>query len=130
MNGVFAVILGMAHIISMTSIMTLMAILESAMILLSLNQLQLPQLPKSTLLLLHPLKNGWRNEPTMDEPSSKTITLGKSSQCLQDHLPPHSWSNQWHDTLSADYHHPIESAHLTFFLTFADTQALQFFRLI
>ena len=29
--------------------------------------------------------------------------------------------HQWHDTLSPDYGHPVESAHLTFVLTFTDT---------
>ena len=75
-NGMLAVILGTAHLISMTM---LMAILESEMILLLSNQLLLPLLPKSSLLLLYPLKNGWRNKPTMDESFLETITLGKSS---------------------------------------------------
>ena len=75
-NGMLAVILGTAHLISMTM---LMAILESEMILLLSNQLLLPLLPKSSILLLYPLKYGWRNKPTMDESFLETITLGKSS---------------------------------------------------
>ena len=83
-NGMLAVILGTAHLISMTM---LMAILESEMILLLSNQLQLPLLPKSSLLLLYPLKNGWRNKPTTDESFLETITLGKSGWYFQHHMP-------------------------------------------
>ena len=80
-NGIFALILGTTHLISMTLMMTLMA-----MILSLSNQLQLPHHPKLSPLLLPSLKNGWRNKPTMDEPSSKTVTLGKSSQLSPQYL--------------------------------------------
>ena len=90
MNGMFALNLGTTHLILTTSMTTLMA-----MILSSSNQLWLPHLPKSSPLL-RPLKNGWRNKPTMDEPSSKTVALGRSSrlspQYLQHHLLPRSQS--------------------------------------
>ena len=95
MNEMFALILGTTHLISTTSMTSLMA-----MILSSSNQLWLPHLPKLSPLLLCPLKNGWRTNLPCVNLLRKQLHWKDQADCppkvltspSSQHLPTHSTS--------------------------------------